>query len=95
MEWAINTQKNKWISLLTLRIWVIALLPSVMFYIGLLHLDQYRETVISSETSALMRQANTLARSIGFTDSQYSELAQRRLSELTHRTSNPIDCINT
>ena len=68
---------------MTLRIWVIALLPSIMFYIGLLHLDQYRETVISSETDALMRQGNTLARSIGFTDSQYSELAQRRLSQLT------------
>ena len=74
---------QKWFSLLRLRIWVIVIFPSVMFYIGLVSIDQYRLTVINSEIDALYRQGHTLARSIGLTDSQHSTLARRKLSQLT------------
>ena len=73
----------KWISKLTLRIWVIVIFPLALFYIGLIHIDQYRHTVINSHLDALYRQGDTLARSIGMTDAQHSELARRRLSSLT------------
>ena len=78
-----KTRSRKWFSLLTLRIWVIVIFPLAMFYIGLIHLDQYRLTVINSQLDALYRQGDTLARSIGMTDAEYSELARRRLSQLT------------
>ncbi|XDZ65190.1 stimulus-sensing domain-containing protein [Alphaproteobacteria bacterium LSUCC0684] len=68
---------------LTLRIFVIVIFPTAMFLIGLLHLDQYRQTVLQSEIDALYRQGNTLARTIGLADSEYSELAQRKISSLT------------
>jgi len=74
---------RKRFSPLTLRICVIVVFPTAMFLIGLLHLDQYRQTVLQSEIDALYRQGNTLARTIGLTDSEYSELAQRRISSLT------------
>ena len=73
----------KKISLLSLRIFVIVIFPTAMFFIGLLHVDQYRQTVLQSEIDALYRQGNTLARAIAFTDSRYTEEAQRRLSALT------------
>ena len=76
-------QKPRVISLLTLRILVIIVFPTAMFFLGLLHVDQYRTTVLTSEIDALYRQGNTLARSIGMTDAQFSAQAQRRISELT------------
>ena len=81
MAW--QAKKNKRISLLSLRIFVIVIFPTAMFFIGLLHVDQYRQTVLKSEIDALYRQGNTLARAIAFTDSRYTEEARRRLSELT------------
>ena len=81
MAW--QAQKQKRVSLLSLRIFVIVIFPAAMFFIGLLHVDQYRQTVIQSEIDALYRQGNTLARAIAFTDSRYTEEARRRLSELT------------
>jgi two-component system sensor histidine kinase ChvG len=68
---------------LTLRILLIVVFPTAMFFIGLLHLDQYRKTVLQSEIKALYRQGDTVARTIGLTDSEYSVQAQRRISELT------------
>ena len=68
---------------LSLRIIVIFIVPVAMFFIGFLHLDQYRNTILQSEIDALYRQGNTLARTIGQTDAQYSIRAQRRISELT------------
>ena len=56
-----KTRSRKWFSLLTLRIWVIVIFPLAMFYIGLIHLDQYRLTVINSQLDALYRQGDTLA----------------------------------
>ena len=75
--------KPRVISLLTLRILVIVVFPTAMFFLGLLHVDQYRSTVLKSEIDALYRQGNTLARTIGMTDAQFSAQAQRRISELT------------
>jgi len=74
---------RKRFSPLTLRIYVIIIFPTAMFLIGLLHLDQYRQTVLQSEIDALYRQGNTLAWTIGLTDSEYSELARRQISSLT------------
>ncbi len=74
---------RKRFSPLTLRIYVIVIFPTAMFLIGLLHLDQYRQTVLQSEIDALYRQGNTLAWTIGLTDSEYSELARRQISSLT------------
>jgi len=74
---------RKRFSPLTLRIYVIVIFPTAMFLIGLLHLDQYRQTVLQSEIDALYRQGNTLAWTIGLTDSEYSELARRQISTLT------------
>ena len=68
---------------LSMRIIVIFIVPVAMFFIGFLHLDQYRNTIIQSEIDALYRQGNTLARTIGQTDAEYSIGAQRRISELT------------
>lgn len=68
---------------LSMRIIVIFIVPVAMFFIGFLHLDQYRNTIIQSEIDALYRQGNTLARTIGQTDAEYSIRAQRRISELT------------
>ena len=79
----VRTRQRKWISPLTLRIWVIVIFPIALFYIGLVQIDQYRRTVIDSHLDALYRQGDTLARSIGDTDAQHSEQARRRLSELT------------
>lgn len=81
MAWQVS--KRKRVSLLSLRIFVIVIFPTAMFFIGLLHVDQYRQTVIKSEIDALYRQGNTLARAIAFTDSRYTDEARRRLSELT------------
>ncbi|MGC6485805.1 MAG: sensor histidine kinase [Candidatus Puniceispirillales bacterium] len=78
-----QAKNRKRVSLLSLRIFVIVIFPTAMFFIGLLHIDQYRQTVIQSEIDALYRQGNTLARAIAFTDSRYTEEARRRLSELT------------
>ena len=75
--------KPRVISLLTLRILMIVVFPTAMFFIGLLHLDQYRATVLNSEIDALYRQGNTLARTIGLTDAQNSVQARRKISELT------------
>ncbi len=68
---------------LTLRIIVIFVVPVAMFFVGFLHLDQYRTTILESEINALYRQGNTLARTIGQRDAEYSIQAQRRISELT------------
>ena len=68
---------------LTVRIWIIVIFPLALFYFGLVHIDQYRQTVIKSHLDALYSQGETLARSIGMTDAQHSELARRRLSRLT------------
>ena len=65
------------------RIVVIFVLPIAMLFIGFLYLDQYRETVLVSELAALSRQGNTLAKSIGLADAEYSELAERRISSET------------
>ena len=48
--------KPRVISLLTLRILVIVVFPTAMFFLGLLHVDQYRSTVLKSEIDALYRQ---------------------------------------
>ena len=80
---ALDAPKPSRVSLLTLRILVIIVFPTAMFFIGLLHLDQYRDTVLGSELDALYRQGNTLARTIGLADAEYSVQAQRRISELT------------
>ena len=80
---SVRARPRKWVSPLTLRIWVIVIFPLALFYIGLVHLDQYRQTVIDSHLDALYRQGDTLARSIGMTDAEHSELARRRLSRLT------------
>ena len=47
--------KQKKVSLLSLRIFVIVIFPAAMFFIGLLHVDQYRQTVIQSEIDAIVR----------------------------------------
>ena len=73
----------KYLLPLRFRIVVIVVLPTAMFFIGLLYLDQYRETVLVSELAALSRQGNTLAKSIGLADAEYSELAERRISSET------------
>ena len=80
---AAEALKKPRVSLLTLRILMIVVFPTAMFFIGLLHLDQYRQTVLQSEIDALYRQGNTLARTIGLTDAEYSVQARRRISELT------------
>jgi two-component system sensor histidine kinase ChvG len=81
MAWQAKNRKR--VSLLSLRIFVIVIFPTAIFFIGLLHIDQYRQTVLQSEIDALYRQGNTLAQAIAFTDSRYTEEARRRLSELT------------
>ena len=73
----------KRISPLGLRIIVIFTMPVAIFFLGFLHLDQYRKTILQSELDALYRQGDTLARTIGQTDAQYSIQAQRRISALT------------
>ena len=78
-----HQQKPRVISPLTLRIMMIVVFPTAMFFLGLLHLDQYRSTVLKSEIDALYRQGGTLARSIGMTDAEYSIQARRKISELT------------
>ena len=91
---ALDAPKPSRVSLLTLRILVIIVFPTAMFFIGLLHLDQYRDTVLESELDALYRQGNTLARTIGLADAEYSVQAQRRISELTiHRAQQLIASI--
>jgi len=91
---ALDAPKPSRVSLLTLRILVIIVFPTAMFFIGLLHLDQYRATVLESELDALYRQGNTLARTIGLADAEYSVQAQRRISELTiHRAQQLIASI--
>ena len=77
-------------SFLTLRILLIVIFPTGMFFIGLLHLDQYRETVFEAKINALYRQGNTLARSIGLTDSEHSEQAQQKISELTMQRASQL-----
>ena len=73
----------KYLLPLRFRIVVIVVLPTAVFFIGLLYLDQYRETVLVSELAALSRQGHTLAKSIGLADAEYSELAERRISSET------------
>jgi len=91
---ALDVPKPSRVSLLTLRIRLIIVFPTAMFFIGLLHLDQYRDTVLESELDALYRQGNTLARTIGLADAEYSVQAQRRISELTiHRAQQLIASI--
>lgn len=58
-------------------------LPVAIFFIGFLHLDQYRKTILHSEIDALNRQGSTLARTIGQTEAQHSIKAERRISALT------------
>ena len=73
----------KRVSPLGFRIIVIFTVPVAIFFIGFLHLDQYRKTILQSEVNALYRQGNTLARTIGQTDAQYSITAQRQISAFT------------
>lgn len=68
---------------LTLRILLIMVFPTGIFLIGLLHLDQYSNTVLESKVNALYRQGDTIARTIGLTDAEYSHRARRKISELT------------
>jgi two-component system sensor histidine kinase ChvG len=68
---------------LTLRIIVIFIVPTAVFFIGFLHLNQYRDTILQSEIDALYRQGDTLARTIGQAEAEQSIRAQRRISELT------------
>ncbi len=77
-------------SFLTLRILLIVIFPTGIFFIGLLHLDQYRETMFEAKINALYRQGNTLARSIGLTDSEHSEQAQQKISELTMQRASQL-----
>lgn len=75
---------------LTLRILLIVVFPTALFLIGLLHLDQYRQTVLRSELNALFRQGDTVARTIGLADAEYSVRAQRRISELTMQRASQL-----
>lgn len=75
---------------LTLRILLIVIFPTGMFLIGLLHLDQYRDTVLKSEINALYRQGNTVASTIGLTDAENSVRAQRRISQLTMQRASQL-----
>ncbi len=70
---------------LTLRILAIIILPSTMFFFGVLHLDQYRTTIIQSETTALKKQGDAIARSIGLTDAQNTRRARRQIADVTLR----------
>ena len=80
---AVWTRLRKLVSPLTLRIWVIVIFPLALFYIGLVLIDQYRQTVIDTHLDALYRQGDTLARSISQADAQQTEAGRRRLSRLT------------
>ena len=58
-------RRRGWRSPLTLRILAINVLVLVIPVLGLLHLDQYRQTLITSELDALRIQGRAFALSLG------------------------------
>lgn len=71
-------------SLLSVRIMAIMLVPLAMFLIGLFSIDQYRTTLIQAEFTALERQAFTLARSLALAEAErQGDFTRRRLSPET------------
>ncbi len=63
---------------------VMMLLPLLLFFVGLFSIDQYRNTLISSEFTALERQGFTLARSLALAEAERDiGAARRRLSPET------------
>ncbi|MFQ5773746.1 MAG: stimulus-sensing domain-containing protein [Kiloniellaceae bacterium] len=72
-------RRRRWLSPLTRRILVLNVLVLVIPVLGLLHLDQYRQTLIASELDALRIQARTFALSLGSTAVVGTRLGEERL----------------
>ena len=71
-------------SLLSVRIMAMMLVPLSIFLIGLFSIDQYRTTLIQAEFTALERQAFTLSRSLALAEAdRQGDYTTRRLSPET------------
>lgn len=78
-----NRRQRPFFSSMGFRIIAMAVFPVGAFLLGLFYVDQYRETVFAAELAALARQGETLAKTIGWTDAEHSQLAQREISAET------------
>lgn len=72
-------QRRGWTSSLTRRILAINVLVIMIPVLGLLHLGQYRESLIASEIDALRTQARAFALSLGSTAVVTTQLGEERL----------------
>ena len=72
-------RRRRWRSPLMRRILVLNVLALVIPILGLLHLGQYRQTLIAAELDALRIQARTFALSLGSTAVVGTQLGEERL----------------
>jgi two-component system sensor histidine kinase ChvG len=74
-----------WRSPLTRRILLLNLLVLVIPILGLMHLDQYRQSLVRSEIVAMQTQASTIALALGSAAAEDSEAGQQSLVNETVR----------
>jgi len=75
----VRRQRHGWTSSLTRRILAINVLVLVIPVLGLLHLGQYRQSLIASEIDSLRTQARAFALSLGSTAVVTTQLGDERL----------------
>ncbi len=73
------SRRRRWKSPLTRRILTVNVLALLIPVIGLLHLDQYRLSLITSELEALETQGKAFALSLGSTAASSGQSAEERL----------------
>ena len=83
--WARRLSRPAWRSPLTRRILLLNLAVLMIPVLGLLHLDQYRASLIRAELQALRGQAVTMAQALGSTAVQDVDEKHQNLNEETMR----------